>query len=161
MRTLSALPLNPTRVPRRVYRFCDADSETDRSEYGAPTTSNRASKPSENELRILIATAAEYHTSRLCGTGRGREGQVISVDRRLGRWRCTDLDASRLTMDPRNHSSPGQSPDTWHGGSHGAESGGENFTSVASSRPEKTREIVAPIVQRAGLRIATFLPALE
>lgn len=43
LRTLSAFPLNPTKVPRRVYRFCEAESETDRSEYGAPTTSNRAS----------------------------------------------------------------------------------------------------------------------
>jgi hypothetical protein len=41
--TLSALPLNPTSVPRRVYRFCEAESDTERSEYGAPTTSNRAS----------------------------------------------------------------------------------------------------------------------
>lgn len=45
--TLSALPLNPTKVPRRVYRFCDAESETERSEYGAPTTSNRASSESQ------------------------------------------------------------------------------------------------------------------
>ena len=41
--TLSALPLSPTNVPRRVYRFCEADSDTERSEYGAPTTSKRAS----------------------------------------------------------------------------------------------------------------------
>jgi hypothetical protein len=41
--TLSAFPLKPTSVPRRVYKFCDAESETERSEYGAPTTSNRAS----------------------------------------------------------------------------------------------------------------------
>lgn len=144
-----------------MYRFCDADSETDRSEYGAPTTSNRASKGIGNELQILIATTDGGHTSRFCGTGRGREGQVIPIDRRLGRWCGTDLDASRLTMDPRNYSSPGQSPDTWHGGTHGAESGGEDFTSVASLRPEKTREIVAPIVQRARIGIATFLPASE
>lgn len=43
MHTLSAFPLNPTKVPRRVNRFCEAESDTERSEYGAPTTSNRAS----------------------------------------------------------------------------------------------------------------------
>lgn len=40
---MSAFPLSPTRVPRRVYRFCDAESETESREYGAPMTSNRAS----------------------------------------------------------------------------------------------------------------------
>lgn len=43
LHTLFALPLNPTNVPRRVYRFCEADSDTERSEYGAPMTSKRAS----------------------------------------------------------------------------------------------------------------------
>lgn len=41
--TLSAFPLNPTNVPRRVYRFCDADKETESMEYGVPTTWNLAS----------------------------------------------------------------------------------------------------------------------
>lgn len=43
LHTLSALPLSPTNVPRRVYRFCEAESDTERSEYGAPMTSKRAS----------------------------------------------------------------------------------------------------------------------
>ena len=42
--TLSAFPLTPTNVPLLVYNFWDADNETDRREYGAPRTSNRASE---------------------------------------------------------------------------------------------------------------------
>jgi hypothetical protein len=41
--TFSTLPLKPTNVPRRVYKFCEAARETERSEKGEPTTSNRAS----------------------------------------------------------------------------------------------------------------------
>ena len=41
--TFSAFPLTPTNVPLLVYRFCEADNETDKREYGAPSTSNRAS----------------------------------------------------------------------------------------------------------------------
>lgn len=39
----SAFPLTPTNVPLLVYSFCEADNETDKREYGAPRTSNRAS----------------------------------------------------------------------------------------------------------------------
>lgn len=42
-RTFSTFPLTPTKVPRLVYRRCDADNETERREYGAPMTSKRAS----------------------------------------------------------------------------------------------------------------------
>lgn len=38
--TFSGFPLKPTRVPFRVYRFCDADTEAERSEDGPPRTSN-------------------------------------------------------------------------------------------------------------------------
>lgn len=41
--TFSAFPSTPTRLPRRVYRIWDADSETESSENGDPRTSNRAS----------------------------------------------------------------------------------------------------------------------
>ena len=41
--TFSDFPLSPTKVPRLVYSFCDADNETERREYGAPRTSNLAS----------------------------------------------------------------------------------------------------------------------
>jgi len=41
--TFSDFPLTPTNVPLLVYNFCDADKETDKSEYGAPRTSNLAS----------------------------------------------------------------------------------------------------------------------
>jgi hypothetical protein len=41
--TFSAFPLAPTNVPLLVYSFCEADNETDKREYGAPSTSNRAS----------------------------------------------------------------------------------------------------------------------
>jgi hypothetical protein len=41
--TFSAFPLTPTNVPLLVYSFCEADNETDKREYGAPRTSNRAS----------------------------------------------------------------------------------------------------------------------
>lgn len=33
-------------MPLRVYSRCEADKETERREYGAPMTSNRASKGS-------------------------------------------------------------------------------------------------------------------
>ena len=33
----------PTRVPRRVYRSCEGETETERREYGEPRTSNVAS----------------------------------------------------------------------------------------------------------------------
>jgi len=39
----SDFPLTPTNVPLLVYSFCEADNETDKREYGAPSTSNRAS----------------------------------------------------------------------------------------------------------------------
>lgn len=39
----SAFPLTPTNVPLLVYNFWEADRETDKREYGAPRTSNRAS----------------------------------------------------------------------------------------------------------------------
>lgn len=45
--TLSALPLSPTSVPRRVNKLCEAVSETDSNEYGVPITSNRASAMAE------------------------------------------------------------------------------------------------------------------
>lgn len=41
--TFSALPVTPTKVPLLVYNFCEADNETDKSENGVPSTSNRAS----------------------------------------------------------------------------------------------------------------------
>ena len=39
----SGLPLKPTNVPLRVYRFCDAEMDAERREKGVPRTSNRAS----------------------------------------------------------------------------------------------------------------------
>ena len=42
--TFSAFPLTPTNVPLLVYNFWEADRETDKREYGAPRTSNRASR---------------------------------------------------------------------------------------------------------------------
>jgi hypothetical protein len=42
--TLSDLPLKAARVPRRVRRFWDAESWTERREKGVPRTSNRASE---------------------------------------------------------------------------------------------------------------------
>ena len=39
----SGEPLTPTRVPRRVYRFCDAESATESSDDEEPRTSKRAS----------------------------------------------------------------------------------------------------------------------
>lgn len=46
------MPLKPTNVPLRVYRFWEADIEAERSEKGLPSTSNRASGTS-NQLKIL------------------------------------------------------------------------------------------------------------
>ncbi len=40
----SGLPLKPTRVPRRVYRFCEAEMEAERREKVLPRTSKRASR---------------------------------------------------------------------------------------------------------------------
>lgn len=44
----SGEPLTPTRVPRRVKRFCDAESETERREAVGPSTSKRASGEEES-----------------------------------------------------------------------------------------------------------------
>lgn len=41
--TLSGFPATATSVPRRVYSLCEAERETESSEYGEPMTSNRAS----------------------------------------------------------------------------------------------------------------------
>jgi hypothetical protein len=40
---LSGVPERPTKEPRRVWRSCEGDSETERREYGDPSTSNVAS----------------------------------------------------------------------------------------------------------------------
>lgn len=116
MHTLSAFPLNPTKVPRRVYRFCEAESDTERSEYGAPTTSNRASVVFSviilaNKGAITQRLLVE-HTSRFNRTGCVCEGQVVPVDRKLLRRRRANLNASCLAVHTRKKSSPRQSPDT-------------------------------------------------
>lgn len=85
---------------------------------------------------------------------------MIPVDRGLRGRRRADLDTSRLTLNSRNNPSPRKSPDTWNGGTHGAGARRvveEDFTSVASSRPEKTREIVAPTVQ-TGIATLCSIP---
>jgi hypothetical protein len=41
--TFSGFPFNATRVPRLVYRFWEAERDTERREYGAPRTSKVAS----------------------------------------------------------------------------------------------------------------------
>ena len=41
--TFSGLPVTPTNVPRLLYSFCEADSDTESNEYGEPMTSNLAS----------------------------------------------------------------------------------------------------------------------
>ncbi len=43
-RTFSTLPATDTSVPRLVYSRWDAERVTERIEYGAPSTSNRASR---------------------------------------------------------------------------------------------------------------------
>lgn len=52
--TFSAFPSTPTRLPRRVYRYWDADSETESSEKGDPRTSNRASTSGLARLLQLV-----------------------------------------------------------------------------------------------------------
>lgn len=55
----SAFPLTPTNVPLLVYSFCDADKETDKREYGAPRTSNRASAGSDEASIELLRTSPD------------------------------------------------------------------------------------------------------
>ena len=54
--TFSAFPLTPTRVPRLVYRFCEADNDTERSEWGAPSTSNLASAAAGQLFELHLIT---------------------------------------------------------------------------------------------------------
>jgi len=49
----SAGPLTPTNVPLRVYRFCDADNDTESREKGDPSTSNRASGAGAETVALL------------------------------------------------------------------------------------------------------------
>jgi hypothetical protein len=56
--TFSGFPLTPTNVPRLVYSCCDADNETDKREYGAPSTSNLASANNDYISTFLKA----FHT---------------------------------------------------------------------------------------------------
>ena len=73
--TFSAFPLTPTKVPLLVYSFCDADNETDKREYGAPKTSNRASTITNqiSNLVYSIFKRAKYlqylYTSQLSCSG--------------------------------------------------------------------------------------------
>lgn len=52
-------------------------------------------------------------TSGFNRAGRASEGQaVVAVDRRHPSWRGANLNKSRLSVNSRDHSSPGQSPNT-------------------------------------------------
>jgi hypothetical protein len=57
--TFSAFPLNATKVPLRVYKFCDGESWTERRENGAPRTSNRASI---SQLALTIPPIEEQNS---------------------------------------------------------------------------------------------------
>lgn len=61
--TFSGFPLSPTRVPRLVYRFWDAESDTESREYGEPTTSNFASLTT-GQRTIQFKTRRNIRTRR-------------------------------------------------------------------------------------------------
>lgn len=50
----SDLPFNPIKVPRRVKRVCDAESETERREKGEPMTSKCASSNCQRSCALVL-----------------------------------------------------------------------------------------------------------
>lgn len=71
--TFSAFPLSPTKVPLLVYSVWEADREADRSEYGAPRTSKRASVADQRIFMapVILLYSPGPSTSRLVAfTGR-------------------------------------------------------------------------------------------
>jgi hypothetical protein len=60
-KVFSDLPLRPTKVPRRVKRVCDAESETERSEKGVPMTSKWASSSVLATAGVRSCDQSEQH----------------------------------------------------------------------------------------------------
>lgn len=60
--TLSGFPATATSVPRRVYSLCEAERDTESSEYGEPMTSNRASF--KHGVSVQVSPYAKTASSR-------------------------------------------------------------------------------------------------
>jgi hypothetical protein len=71
--TLSGFPATATSVPRRVYSLCEAERETESSEYGEPMTSNRASF--KHKLSVQVSPYAK--------TASRRSGAIPAESRRF------------------------------------------------------------------------------
>jgi len=63
---LSGSPENPTRVPRRVYRSCEGERETERREYGEPRISKEASALVSDNQFYRYTTYQATKPKRIC-----------------------------------------------------------------------------------------------
>lgn len=102
--TLSGFPATATSVPRRVYSLCDAERETESSEYGEPMTSKRASSSINCQSRrrhIQNSSPCRKwrHTSRISRIFHCAKCISPTRSRRLSAGRRTDLDASALAAN--------------------------------------------------------------